>query len=464
MKDFRKVLKNKKKSDMVHPFTIVAFLYHNAFLLIIPLLQYIFFRPQGFWELVKQGSTNLLVAAVIVVYVIVKYRNTHIAVHGEKIIEKRGLLFKKQKIIFKDRLFALSVRKNPVMSLFRAVLFCVDAGGKKAAVSEYISKWHKCVQVKDDKYTKRLTLFESFVSAIDSTSVPSIFLLVIPFLRKTAVLIGDSLSKGFYSGINVWSRLMSKLLPPAVAYISAFILLGYAAVLSYEFLRRVNITVRRGGDILEICRGLCLKIRVNYNIREISDFAFEQGVICMVFGIKKAYFITHIDRKLGSGREFVAAFRGKIKMAREIDMDVLRPSRGSLMSFILLPFCLLVLSIITAFFFQYSGRDVAVSFILVTAVPFFLYWILFRIIAFEHTFLIRKGRRTVVGTYSGFRAIQVTIRNEKIDLVSVRQSPVQRLFGSCSVFIYVRNSRHPVVIKRLNYSAVVEFCSESLVF
>ena len=452
MKRFKKFRRqaedNKKRRGIVHSFTIAVFLYRNAFLLLIPILQYLLFKPQNLWELFRQG--DLLLAAAVILYAVLRYRCADISLENKKIIERRGVFFRRKRIVFKRRLCGLAVKSGPVSSIFRAAVFCIDTGTRKLAVEEYVSKRYAARIYSSDGRIKRFGVFDSIVAAADATSALSGLLLVIPFLRKTAPLLGENLSAGFYGGVGIWSQILSQLLPPAAAYVSAFIAAGYLAAFLYELLRHVNMSLKLGGEALEINRGFLLRLRLVLPVNEISAVTYEQGLLCFVFGIKKVFLLSHTGERLGSERELAAVRRGVVRAPKDAEC-VLKPGKLGIFSFSALPFSLFALSVLSSFYLQAAGELAAVSIVLSVAVPFFMFWTFFRALAYERTFLSKQDGKVLLGFYSGYRFVRAEAELEKIDIIKIRRSLFQRLFGSCTVMVYVRNRRRPFAIRKLKY-------------
>lgn len=452
LKRFKKIRRwskhGNRKQSMVHPFTIAVFLYRNAFLILIPILQYLLSRPQNIWDLFQQGNSFL--ALMVILYAVLRYFCTDISAESKKIVERRGVFFRRKRIIFKRRLCGIAVKSGPISSIFGAAVFCVDAGKRKFASEEYVSKRYAAKLYSKDRKIKRLGVFSSIVAAADATSALSGLLLVIPFLKKTAPLLGENLSAGFYGGVGIWTQILSQLLPPAAAYVSAFIAAGYLAAFLYELMRHINVRIKRSDKTLEINRGFLLRLRLMLNIKEISAITYEQGVLCFVLGIKKVFVLSHTGESLGSERELVAVRHGVIKKPENAQY-ILKPGRLGIFSFSALPFSLFVLSVLSAFYLQEIGELVAESIVLSVAVPFFMFWTFFRALSCRRTFLSKQGQAVLLGFYSAFRFIRAEAEFEKIDLITIRRSPFQRIFGSCTVMVYVRNRRRAFVIKKLKY-------------
>lgn len=443
----------RNKTSRIHPFTIAVFLYRNAFLLLIPILQYLLFKPQDFWSMVRQGSGNVIAAALIVLYIVLEYRNTYIIVGGSKIVERRGVFFKKKKIIFEKRLCGAAVKRGAISSLFGAVSFYVVSVGTHFAVDEYLSKKHKALSLwQDNGNTKKLSFFESFVAAADATSALSGLLLIIPFLRKTAPVVGGGLSESFYDGVTLWSHIVSRLLPPAVAYVSGFIAAGYGFAFLYELFKRINTRITQTDSTLEIKRGFIWRTNILHNTDEISAITKEQGMLCRILRIEKVFVVSRIGKMLGAERELISVEKSRLK--KPSGENVFTPKIGSLFSFVLLPLTLFFLNVLLAFYLQFIGKAVAVSIIMSTAVPFFLFCIMFRVAAFEATFLRTDSERLTAGTYSGFRLVQVDVSMGRVDFIEVRQSLIQRVFGSCNVQVFVRNKKRAFVVRKLRFSQV----------
>lgn len=437
----------------IHPITAAAFLYRYAFLLIIPILQFIIFRPQDIWEMLRTSGRNVLLAAAVVVYAYVRYKCTFVLICGEKMIAGKGVFFRKKNIIYEKRLVGAALKQGAVTAIFGALTLCVSTGERRLSVEEYIKKKSGALPLFNVKgKALRMSLFYSFVAAADATSALSGLLLVIPFLRKMTPVIGSGLSEGFYGSIDLWSHAVSRLLPPAAAYVSGFIAVGYCFAFIYELLKHLKMQITHGEEAVKISRGFIWSV-VSVQLRsEISALTIEQGLLCMALGIKKVFMVSHLNKSLGSERELFAVKKGRLKKPES--NNLLKPKPGSLFSFMLLPFLCFAVSVGFAFYFQSVGRDITVMIIMSTAVPFFLL-LLLRAAAFEQTFLRIDDKGVFAGTYSGLRLVQVYAERSKINGIEVRQNLFQKIFGSCNIRIYTNNRRKAFAVKRLKLSEVM---------
>lgn len=438
----------------IHPVTVAAFLYSYAFLLIIPILQFVLFRPQDIGEMLRTSSANVLLAAAVVLYAYLRYKRTSIIVSNGRITVSKGVFRRRKNIIYAKHVVAAALRQGAVTSFFGAQTLCVGTGGNRLIAEEYIKKKSGSLPLFDvEGKTERLSFFHSLVAAADATSALSGLLLIIPFLRKTAPVVGEGLSEGFYGGINLWSHLASKLLPPAVAYVSGLIAAGYGFAFVYELLKHIKIQITQNKEYMKISRGVIWRVVTVQPKEEMSALTAEQGLLCMVLGIKKLFVLSHINKSLGTERELVGVERGRIK--RPDDVSVIKPKRRSVFSFVLAPLLLLVLSVAGALYFEQIGRIVTVSVVMSVAVPFLLLWTMFRAAAFEHSFIKKENDCVLACSYSGLRLVQMKVDNDKINAIEIRQNPFQKIFGSCNVRIYAHNRRKPFTVKKLK--AVTEF-------
>ncbi|MGN0456081.1 MAG: PH domain-containing protein [Acutalibacteraceae bacterium] len=432
-----------------HPITVAAFLYRYAFLLVIPILQYIIIRPQGIWEMLTAGGANVLLALSVIIYACLRYKCTDITLCGSKIIVRKGVFRRTKTVIFEKRLVGAAIRRSAVTLLFGAHTLSIIEDEGKPSVQEYIGRKGRDLplfRVKGE--SKRLSLLHSFIAAADSTSALSGLLLIIPFLRKTAPVIGGRLSEGFYGSVDMLSNIVSRLLPPAVAYISGFIAAGYGFAFAYELFRHLRTRIVKNGEYIKISRG-CVWRSVSVQARtEISAVTAEQGILCTVLGIKKLFLLSPLNRSAGSERELFEVKRGRLK--RPDDSITVKPRAGSIFSFLLMPLCLLAAAVGFAFYFQSVGRDITVMIIMSTAVPFSLFLLLLRAASFEQSFLRIDENGVLLGSSSGLRLMRAYIEKSKVNAIEIRQNPLQRIFGSCNVRVYAHNRRKPFIVKKLN--------------
>ncbi len=432
----------------IHPFTAAVFLYRNAFLLLIPLVQYLLFMPETLWDMIRSGSSSIITAALVVTYIILKYRSTYLYADGAEIIYSRGIYFKRTSAIPLRSLNGAAVRRG-IPRIFGAELLTLDAAGAKCAASEYVGVKSEIADILEAEagLIKKCGLPHSLIAAADATSALSGLLLAIPFINRAAVIVGDALSDGFYGGIDLWTSLASRLLPPAVAYITAFLAAGYFIAFIYELLKHINGEIRLGGDVIQIKRGFIWSFRLSLRSGEISACTSEQGILCMILGIKKLFLLSGTGRKAKSKRELLSACRGEVSAPNA--EGCIRPGRLSVFSFILLPLTLFSASVFAAFYCRFNNIYIPLAILQCMAIPLFLIWIMFRITAYERTYLLVSEGAVSLGSYRGLRIISAEIPIDGITRAEVRQNPFQRITGSCTVKIHLRNMSKAFTVKRV---------------
>ncbi|MCQ4021481.1 MULTISPECIES: PH domain-containing protein [unclassified Ruminococcus] len=437
----------------IHLITVAEFLYRYAFLLIIPILQYLIVRPQGILEMFTTGGMNVLLAAAVVVYAVLRYRCRNVRICKGKIIAEKGVFYRTKTVIYEKRLVGAAIRQGAITAIFGACTLCISTGEGRLSVVEYIRKRHMELPLLSVYGTViRAGLFHSFVAAADATSALSGLLLIIPFLRKTAPVIGGALSEGFYGGVDLWSGIVSKVLPPAAAYISGLIAAGYAFAFIYELLKHLKMRIVKNDESIKISRGFVWRFSAVQPRAEISALTMEQGILCRVLGIKKVFVLSSLFKCLGAERELISVKTGRLKKPKS---DIVTPNKGSVFSFIMLPALLLVSAVAAAFYFQSEGKAAAVSIILSIAVPILMFWVLLRAAAFEQTFLWIDDSGVFAGSFSGLRLVQVCIDKDRVNMIEIRQSLIQRFFGSCNVRVYAHNRRKPFLVRRIKRKGCV---------
>lgn len=438
------------KGSRAHKFSIAIALYKNAFLLLIPLLQYLLFRPDDFFGMVARGSANVITAAAVVAYIILKYKFTYLDCDGFRLSSGRGVLFRRKRVLFKSRINGTAVKSGGAAGIFGAVLYCCDADTGRLAVKEYFSENHGAVILhgKSGGSAKRCGALHCLAAAADATGAFSGILLAVPFLRRAAVVAGDTLNSGLYMGLSLWSQIVSQLLPPVVAAVTGLIVFGYIVAFVYELLRHWGTKISLDSTAIRVSRGIIWRVSIEQRLEEISAFCSEQGVLSLIFNVKKHFALLSTAGKISSERELLSIQRGRVR--RFSDWDCIRPGKGGLFSFIWLPLALTLAAAVAAVYLRSVGREAEVSALLTAVTPPCLLWLLFRAAAFEHTFLYRSGDKIVLGLHQGLRLKNLYLNPGCISSAALSQNPVQRLFKSCTLKVYIRNRRAPVVLKRLS--------------
>ena len=300
---------------------------------------------------------------------------------------------------------------------------------------------------KEGEIVKKCGLPHSLIAAADTTSALSGLLLSIPFINRSAAVAGDAISDGFYGGIDFWTGVASRLLPPAVAYISAFFAAGYLIAFIYELLKHINGEIRLGDGFIRIRRGFIWSLELLLREDEISACTSEQGLLCMILGIKKLFLLSGTGKKTKSGRELLSVCKGAV--SPPAGEGCARPSRSSVFSFMLLPLALLFAVVCSAFYFWLNKMYIPLAIIQCIAIPYLLIWTLFRIAARERTYFALTSSGVSLGTYRGLRIISAELCLDAITRTELRQNPLQRLNGGCNLRVYVRNTSRPFKVKRL---------------
>lgn len=473
------IYKNVKRSSRVNIYTLFAGIPAYIYMLPIPILQNILFRPQSIWEQITSYSLSLLIFGISTGFAVADYlTKRYTPTLGYTYIQK-GFPIRSRFMIPHERLQSVIIRRSPVTAIFSAVKIQLNTPAVKAKKGDavfYLSseKAKKLIGeiYADIGYIKRLYRAHNtkifFMAAIWSNPVSGL-LIIAPFIRNLGKIAGDSFSTELLESFDFSAYLIYIGIPPTTAIIAYFMLVCYAVSVIADFIRNGNFICTSYQNGILIKRGIFNRTFFLTNCKKLNAISINQSFAMLPTHLYSAYIHTVGSGKTKGDKSLMIAAERKdnvkqllCQLLDGLDLNfekIIRPVKKSLKSYILLPFLLLIGDIILSMIIQKTNilGSLTFSFMIFT-IPILLIWCIFRILAFNKASLAFNGKFIYVRSYRRLTFTATLIPINKTQLCVKRKTVFQRISRTCNLRIYIFGEKRTYVeIKHIQEESAEEF-------
>lgn len=439
-----------------HPYAMLTKLTVSAFLLLIPLLQQILYRPQGLFEYISTMSLSTIYAIAVVSGAVAMYRTQRYAHIKDTVYIERGLFVKRRYSIPFEKVQTITVERSVPAAVFGAAKISVDTpagNSKRRDASIYLGR-QKVKKTVERLFKGLKTSYTYTVSNVRmllmsaSWSNPGVGLLFLaPLVKHTGAILGEEFNNAVYESVDIRFQLVSFGITPAAATIANLLVLGWAVAMTLQFFRYARFSSKRLGNYIVITRGIGKKNERYTKCDRISALTINQTLTMALFKLKNAGIFS-----IGSGKDkgdksliAVAAKENEIRFAvknlvgMSIDCDRhIKPQKKKLFSYICIPLyiSIAVAGLISILIFLPIVNELFFTALIISQIPL-LWWIGFRIFSFFHSELGYSDSCVIAGCYNRLTHQRFVIPYDKIQYVCIKQNPFQKHSGACDVRIYL---------------------------
>lgn len=439
-----------------HPYAMLTKLTFSAFLLLIPLLQQILYRPQGVFEYISTMSISTVCAIAVVGGAVAMYRTQRYTYINDGIYIEHGLFVKRRYCIPFEKVQTITVERSVLAAMFGAAKISVDTpagNSKKRDVSLYLGRG-KVRKTVEKLFNGLKTSYTYTVSNIRmllmsaSWSNPGVGLLFLaPLVKRTGTILGEEFNKAVYESMDIRFQLVSFGITPAAATIANLLVLGWAVAMTLQFFRYARFSSKRLGNYIVITRGIGKKNERYTKYDRISALTINQTLTMALFKLKNAGIFS-----IGSGKDkgdksliAIAAKEGEIRFAVKnlvglsIDCDRrIKPQKKKLFSYICIPLyiSIAVAGLISLLIFLPVVNELFFTALIISQIPLW-WWIIFRVFSFFNSELGCGEDCVIAGCYKRLTHQRFVVPYDKIQYVCIKQNPFQRHSGTCDVKIYL---------------------------
>lgn len=440
----------------VHPYTVFVYLSKFIFLLIIPVLQVIFFKHFDFFNITKQFGFNILFSIIIIVYAILRYKSEGYALYGKSLHIKKGLIFRKRKNISVDKIDSITLQKSFIPgNLFDVCRFFADIPSltKVTDTAVYIN-YKRALRIigKLTGSVRRVCVYKAksikilFMATLWSNSITG-FLILMPFTQNVGQILGDKFASQVYESINLTEYLIYVGLPPAAAALTNIILVCWIFSIIVQLNRYLRFSVDKGDNLIFIKRGFLNRITFITAYESINAITFKQSIYMMLVKLYSTYIHTISTEKTKGDKSLLISPEKRKTMIETLGIilpdlnlkfkDGVKPYKFSIRSYLYFPIFILSLDIIPITFLFYTDEYKSIIYLyMVFSSLFILLWFVFRIIAFFKSELSINEQSIKAVTFSKLTVSENYIPLNKLQKITIRQSVFQKFVGNCHVYIY----------------------------
>ncbi len=477
-----------------HPFSILTYLYKFLFLLIFPLLRGFLSALQGGLIRWVQGAwLDLLMVALILFLSYQKWNHFRYYFDISGLYYTQGIFLREQIWIPNTRISALSVLHPFWLRPFRIAQLRVDTvarNPKKADLTFYL-RFDRAAQVlalrqqsvpteTGGGYAYRPGLQNViFLSLFTSNSFIGI-LIASTFISQAGQILGQELSDLLLSVFEALAyRLANDLphltvgliafhLPPIAAGAALALIGGWMVAFTMSLLQTHGLCTRRTAELLHLQGGVLTKKFYQLQIKEISFIDIRQSLLTRLFRLYSVF----LDG-IGVGKEqsdiaAVIPFSTRKHAMGQLDRllpefqpspRALKPNAGAIFKFLIEPLWPCILIPLASFLgtrylpawaaiLQFAG--------LMLSIP--AYWFLgVRLMDFFSSGVSKSQDFFTLRYSSGYYLHTVVIPSDKIALVNIRQSILQRGDNRCDLVVSTRaEGQRKHHIRNIDWDATTE--------
>ncbi len=460
----------EKKFRKTHPYSILRHLKISILLILLSMLQQILFHPQNILEIIGSLGINAFYVMAILFYYLSTYGNLKYYVDERSIYIREGVFIHRMYRIPKKKICTIVFYRDIISSLFGAEKISIDTPSgsyKKFDMESYFSRRNArkireklCEQETGQTFHRSRTAGILMMSAFWSNPVTGL-IFIIPVINGVGKLLGkeaanEMVRQSIHSQWFYYARFIS----PAVATLTAIILLSWSISMLLCFLRYVRLCTYRLQEYLVIVRGLISHHMTYIRLNSLSSVNIDQSLLMRLLRVKSCSVSAVGSGKLKGDRGMIIAADKTDKVHRTMTeltgMDyhadkILRVAKKSVFAYIYLP--LLGLTLPTALFFlRYLLPKLwaTITFMAYLVLLVVIWWLLFRIFCYKESHIGYNAQSLIVCCFHRLVLKKYYIPVDNIQKIEISQSFFQKRSGKCNVKVYLYFEKRAVCrIKQL---------------
>lgn len=471
------------QAKRMHKINIIGGLSHFLYLLIIPMVRgfVLALRGGGITAWLAGAWFDVLVIVSIILLGFFRWYLTLYVYNEDGITISKGVFVKKQSFIPKSQVYCLSVVSPFYLKPFRAVKLRADTPAGSFRQADFIltvtkdEAWRMMgIRIHDEtdssfvvREYKPKNIHILALSLLTSNSFAGIVFLT-TFISQSGQLLGEEFSNRIYGTFEKITRIMAFGIPPAAAFLAYLLLAGWAMNFLANLVRHKNFLVRRDCTSLYIRSGIFTNRKYDLYKKSLCFVDIRQSVLTKILGIYSIFIYA-----IGYGKDksdvsvlVPASTKKELESSLELLLPEfkqskrqLKPNMGAIFKFIIEPFWPCSLIPLATLFIGYklpSWAQLIYFLGFMASVP--SYWFLMvRLIDFFTSGISREGDVYTLRYSKGYYLHTVILPKEKITVVNVRQSILQKGDDKCDLVVYCYSElikRHHC--KNLDRKAVLE--------
>lgn len=474
---------NFKRSFTAHPIQVFYYLKPTVFILLIPIFRTVILALAGH-KTNKFFLSEIILAALIVVYSIIKWRRFNLLLTNEKIIIKEGLFLSAITEIKKESISSLQTVRKIADRIFGCVTLRINTeSGRKGRADFEIKLSRRDARFLSDELFQtdeqkiiKFSVVRVAIMAATASSAFSGLIFIVPLIRQLGTLLGTAIEELLLNRINQISAAASKIIPPVINTVTIIFLSLYATAFLISFFKYVNFFVRLSNGVMRITSGLLTRIDVFFRVKSVNSAIIEQTPLMRLlnrylvrvsvggYGDNKGYKAVVIPsarerevKKLFAGFfPDIEAGKPKNKNNGAPRTTEIRPHKKSRSRFYFIPTVFFVAAFVVYFVFskKFPVFSEVMTFALLVSTAIVLYYCNLA----DYNFRNSKIRISdiVYAKYSRWASTrEMFCKSERIGLIHLTMWPADRRCNTCNIRLTERSENAETIsVKHIPYNEI----------
>lgn len=469
------------KLNRLHSINILENIYKYLLLLIFPIIRGLVTIQHGFSQWLSGAWFDIVIVSIIIAVGYIKWISFQYFVYNNALLIKKGIIFKKEEIVFFDDISSAIITYPFFYLPIRAVHLIIDTDcGKSKKFDVYLTlnqidamiimnKVNKDIIDSDNlkKIYSPKILYIAILSLVTSNSTTGVLFLA-TLISQSGKILGQEIQNQIIDSLTNIAKFLAFGLPPTGAIITYIILIGWVVSFILNLLKNKGFTVSRINENITIKNGLVIKNFYRFTLKKINLIEVHQSLTTKFFG-----FLSIMIRISGYGKNknelaiFIPS-ADKLEAMRNLNILIpeinivkkqIKPKFKTFMRFMIPPLNLIlaVFVIFIIILIVNPEFNQSITFIGIMAQIPCIWWLIVKITSFFHTGIGYKDNNyTLYSTY-GYRILTRAVSKNKIVKLEFRQSMFQKMSDCCDVVVYVYSEKkYRIVIPNLNTEQAVE--------
>lgn len=474
-------MKGELSYRKTHPYSFIKHLRISILLILLSVLQQLLVQPLGILAIIASLGVNALYVFVVIGYYMTDYQNLRYRQDRNGISIRRGVIIHKKYRVPYRRIHTVVFYRSALSSMFGAEKISADtpAGSqKKYDISGYFSnkkaREFRRLLFRDQEASasyKAKPIGLILISALWSNPITGL-VFIVPIILGAGQLLGREMTRALLtSSVRSQYQWTAYLISPLARVLASLIILCWAISMLVVFMRYAGFRSARVGGLLVITRGFLSRSMTCIRTEALSAVHQEQSLLMKLMHLRRCSVSVVGSGKMKTDRGLLVCAEesrvAKQTMSELTGIELtetahLRPAKGTLFSYVLFPLSMIVLTLVLL---PFSNMLPIISRIgnmfLILLLLAEIWWLFFRLFAHRRACIAQTETHAVIGHFQRLTMKKTYIPFEKLQCIEIRQNPVQKKFGTCSLKVYLYGEKKfSCLVKHFWLSEVQQIAGE----
>ncbi len=236
-------------------------------------------------------TLEVIALSFVVILAFLSYHAISITVCENRLILKKGVIFRHRAVIELSRLSSVVLRKNPLDYIFGSVECSVNTEAGRPKSSDFTFRMYqtdvkrllKLLYGDSEREVIKFSPTKIALLAATTSSAFSGMIIGVPVVGQLSNLLGVAIAEVFLNEINGISLKMKSLLPPMANAVTLIVLAAYGVSFLTIMLKNVNFKLQSDGEITEVKSGMLIRRHIVFKKSKVNNICIEQTPLMHIF-------------------------------------------------------------------------------------------------------------------------------------------------------------------------------------